>query len=155
MDLAALSAESPTLAGLFSGSASGAISFQARGATRSDLLASLECQGTAQVANPELRSIDLGTSLREGEFQSGSDEFARVSAAFSCARRMIEFQNLDLVRADTQIEGSGTVDFSRNLDMRLQVMPAPSGQPEPIHRLTGPLAAPQVTSATPPPHRSR
>jgi len=154
VDLATLSAESPGLAGLFSGLASGSFSFQTRGANRSDLLAALDCHGAARIADPVLLTVDLGASLHDGIYRAGSDQFADASAAFSCAQRTIEFQSLELVRADTAVEGSGTVDFSRNLDLRLQMAAGVVRRPA-VYRLTGSLASPQLGSAAASARRAR
>ena len=55
-----------------------------------------------------------------------------------------------------ELDGSGTVDFSRNLDFRLGVFSAAvtahnaraSDAPQEAYRLTGPLATPQIARAT-------
>jgi len=162
VDLAALSAGSPDLAGLFAGTASGEAVFHARGASRSDLLASLECRGTARVSGAGLRWLELEASLREVAPQPGTSAFSEATAAFACGQKEIAFQNLSLVGADDEIDGAGTVDFSRNLDFRLGVFPLDesgnvgpiSEAPEKTYRLTGPLAAPQITRLSPPPRRA-
>jgi hypothetical protein len=66
-------------------------------------------------------------------------------------------QNLNLATSgDTSANGTGTIDFSRNLDLRFQVR---SAQPESketagaTFRLTGPLAAPKVVLPPQPPLR--
>ncbi len=47
VDISSITDANPLLAGLFDGSASGKVSFRARGATRADLLGSLDCRGSA------------------------------------------------------------------------------------------------------------
>jgi hypothetical protein len=158
VDLSALSATSPELANLFAGTASGEASFHARGAGGSDLLASLECRGTAQVADAQLRSMNLLESLRSSVRRPGTSAFRQASAAFSCAAGKIQFQDLLLLSPDGRIDASGTIDFKRNLDMQVRVLPAGPAAPgagssnpaQAAYRLTGPLAAPTIGRAQPP-----
>ena len=157
LDLKAFTSGAPNLAGLFAGSASGEISIHARGASRADLIASLECQGTARVAGGELRAIDLAESLRLAAPQKGTSAFRDASGAFSCSDRKVQFKGLTLSGASADFAGAGSVDFSRNLDLRLQMLPPgeavphvskTSGTPEaasPIFHLGGSLAAPQIS----------
>jgi hypothetical protein len=161
VDLSALAAESPQLAGLFGGSASGEISFDARGATRADLVASLRCQGDARFIGAELRSINLAESLRQAARRPGTSAFREASSAFTCRDGKVQFQTLVLSGPAGEINGSGSVDFNRNLDFRLRLLTRPaadaraagvSGASEVTYRLSGPLASPQVAriSAAPP-----
>lgn len=165
VDLAALTAESPQLAGLLAGSASGAMSLDARGATRADLAASFMCQGNARVADAELRKINLADSLRQVVRRPGTSAFREASAAFSCRAGKVEFRSLVLSGASGEISGSGSADFSRNVDFRFGTLPkaaaeAPaldnSGAPEASYRVSGPLASPQVARLSMPrPRRAR
>jgi uncharacterized protein involved in outer membrane biogenesis len=157
VDLSALSAASPELANLFAGTASGEASFHARGAGGSDLLASLECRGTAQVTDAQLRSVNLLESLRSSVSRPGTSAFRQASTAFSCAAGRIRLQDLLLLSPNGRIDGSGTVDFKRNLDMQVRVLSAgpeePGGDSNPaqaVYRLTGPLATPSIAPAQPP-----
>ena len=155
VDLKAFTSAAPNLAGLFAGTASGEISFHARGASRADLLASLECQGTTRLAGAELRTLDLAESLREAALQKGSSAFREASAAFSCSNRKIQFKDLTMSSASADFAAAGSVDFSRNLDLRLQILPPGEGAPHvtktsvpsavaPALHLGGSLAAPQI-----------
>lgn len=165
VDLSALAAESPQLAGFFAGSASGEISIDARGATRADLVPSLTCHGNARIGGAELRNINLAESLRQAVRRPGTSAFREASAAFTCRGGKVEFQNLALSGAGGEISGSGSIDFSRNLDFLLRFLPttaaearvpAVSGAPEVTYRLSGPLASPQVARiSAPEPRRSR
>jgi hypothetical protein len=178
VDIPALIAATPSLAGLTAQSVAGQISFGASGATRADLVASLICQGKVRAAGPELLGSDLWKSLGDesqgaGSTRSpaasprntGSTRFSSGSATFSCSNRTIEFQSLRLNAAEdgattaSSIEGTGTVDFSRNLDLRFErqsdVRSAPPHPPATIH-VTGSLAAPKVEpTSTQPTRRSR
>jgi AsmA-like protein len=159
VDMPLFVAATPTLAGFTAESAAGQISFDARGATRADLLASLACQGSVRAAGPELLNSDLPKSLGGGSQGTGSIKFSSGSATFSCARSRIDIQSLTLLTgSDAAANGSGTVDFSRNLDLRFHTRSALAhGEDAPgtSFRLTGPLAAPRVVSAQPSPRRSR
>lgn len=156
VDLAAFTSAAPNLGNLFAGAASGQISLRARGANRDDLLASLECQGAGRVTGAETRSSVLPESLRALASPSANTPFREASATFTCSDRKIQFQELMLVGSSTELDGSGTVDFGRNLDFRLGVFSgAPAARnvrgtdaPLEVYRLTGPLASPQITRAT-------
>jgi hypothetical protein len=122
VDLSALTASTPGLADLFAGSASGNISINARGATQGDLLASLECRGAAQVSAAQLRGINLAESLRQEVRRSGTSTFRQAFAAFTCGGRRIQFRDFQLVGSNSEMRGIGSVDFSRNTDLRLRVL---------------------------------
>ncbi len=162
VDLSALSANWPGLADLFAGSASGAASFQTQGATREALANSLACRGTARVNAPQLRNIDLAKSLREAARRPGVSVFREASATFSCAAGKLQFRNLLLSAPAESIDASGIIDFRRNLDLRLQLLPpdagpSPATAATPISQLTGSLDAPQIKRLLPsaPNRRSR
>ena len=74
-DLSPLLAASPNLSTLTADSASGVASFETRGATRSDLLSALTCDGKASVNDLGLSSIDLLGSIRLAQSKSGASEF--------------------------------------------------------------------------------
>jgi hypothetical protein len=141
VDLNALTAASPSIAGIFAGLASGEISFHARGASRTDLLASLECLGRARVAGAGFRTINLAESLREAGPRPGTSTFRDASAAFSCANRKILFRDLALSGAAADIDGAGSVDFSRNLDFRLRILPVGEGAPHVTKTSAAPAAS--------------
>jgi hypothetical protein len=155
VDLSELSAASLELANLFDGSASGDMSFSARGATRADLLASLECQGQLDVDSPELHGIDLVASLRASTITPGASHFSDASASFACSAKTIHVRDLSLTAPGPDVAGSGTVDFSRNLDFRLALVSSSSKSDEPTHRLTGSLASPKIARIAPLSRRSR
>jgi hypothetical protein len=148
------------LSGLFAGSASGDFSFAAHGATRPDLLASLECQGEAEIRGPQIENVNLLASLQNGTLLSGKSLFADASAAFSCKNGKIAFQNLSLVGSDGEIDGKGTVDFSRTMSLQLQVKPAiaegitvpgvdAADESGKSYQLTGRLESPQLAPLSP------
>ncbi len=149
VDISALAAAIPALAGFTAESAAGHLSFAARGANRTDLLTSLTCQGSAKADGPELVNLDLSKVLGGRSQSSGSTRFQDGVATFACAQRKIEIQSLGLAtNGDTSISASGTIDFGRNLDLRF------SGPDGPFH-LTGSLAAPKAALPQAQVHRSR
>ena len=155
VDLAALAAASPGLANRFDGSAAGKISFTASGATRADLLASLGCQGQADFASPAIRGIDLVSSLHASAVIPGVSRFSTASASFACSSRTIQVQNFSLAAPGPDVVGSGTIAFSRDLDLRLHfVSPAPRPA-EPTYRITGSLTSPKIARIAPATRRSR
>ena len=148
VDLLALSADSPNLAKLFSGTASGELLLNARGADKSDMLASLTCKGKARVGDVEFRGLNLAESLQASAATPGTSSFRQASTIFTCADHEIKFQGLLLQNPSTEIEGFGSLDFSRNLDLRLRVLPSEAEErstPASDYRLTGPLSSPQLS----------
>lgn len=166
VDLQALSADFPSLAGGFTGTASAKIRFVMRGASRSDLAGSLECGGTAaasglSVANIALPAATNGAASPQVD-DPGPTLFPEASAAFSCANGRIELRDLTLSGSEGDWNGTGFVDFARNLDLRLRpasrsgaetrsVKMAADDQVEPRtdlqeteYRITGTLANPRV-----------
>jgi hypothetical protein len=150
IDAAALVATTPALAGITAKSADGQISITATGANRSAIGASLTCQGTARAISPKLMNIDLVNPQGSGSPGANSTPFNSAEASFSCANRKIDFQKLSLgLGIDLSATGSGTVDFSRNLDLRLQTHRGGSPNEDAADgslRLAGTLADPQVTT---------
>jgi AsmA-like C-terminal region len=159
VDAAALAAATPALAGVTAKLAGGQISITASGANRSDIFTSLACQGTARAISPRLLNVDLLNPEGSASPGAKSTQFTVADAAFSCAARKIDFQNLSLgLSLEVEATGSGTIDFSRNLDLRLQTHHGGSLNEDAATdslRLTGTLAAPKVTSIPALTRRSR
>jgi hypothetical protein len=154
VDLSALSADSPTFENVFAGAASGDFTLHARGASKSDLLASLACKGKARISDAEFRNLSLTDSMREGADRRGISSFNQVSAAFTCVDREIRFPELLLLTPLGEISGVGNMDFAHTLDFRLHAVPGTpaehgtrgaEGAPQPIYQLTGPVSSPQLT----------
>jgi AsmA-like C-terminal region/AsmA family len=120
VDLAALIAASPSLATLFSGSASGDIALNFTGTTQSKMVSSLQCAGTAHLGDPEIRGVNLAETLRAAALRTGTSTFRDGEAAFTCAEEKVNFQNLSLSGATQGIQGSGSVNFDRTLVMQLR-----------------------------------
>jgi hypothetical protein len=162
VDLAALSADSPTFENVFAGAASGELALHARGADKSDLLASLACRGKARVIDAEFRNLSLTDSFREGASRPGVSSFNQVSAAFTCGDREIKFPELLLLTSSGEIHAVGTLDSAHTLDFRLRAAsgplaerasPATEAASQPTYQLTGPLSSPQLTRLpSPSPH---
>jgi AsmA-like protein len=151
VDLAALTAAAPSLADLFAGSAAGNLSLDTRGTNRDDLLAALTCRGSAILSRVQLRGIDLAEPIRAGAVRPGSSNFLEGASKFTCAGRTINFKTLEFGNTETGVDISGTVDFNRNLDLRIAPVHPSYESKEPAYRLTGPLGAPQISGATQPP----
>jgi AsmA family len=150
VNASALAAAAPALTDLRGDAADGQISIDASGATRSDLIASLACRGTLHVTGLELLSIDLQRPLATPDRVAHPTVFPAASAAFRCAHRTIELQNLSLASPPGRlIDGSGTVSFSRDLDIRLQNLSSPDARPGATYQLTGTLSAPQIRRLQP------
>ena len=157
VDLAALTSAFPTLADLFSGSASGEFALDSGGGTRADLVSSVECRGNARITDAKLQHINLLDSMHEAEPRSGSSEFSVANAVFACGNGKIIFQRLRFTGAAQDIAASGSVDFSRNLNMQLRVLPAagaigtsrPSTAAGQLFELTGPIRSPNIQPVNP------
>lgn len=160
VNLSSLASASPNLAKLLSGSASGEIWLEAHGASRAGLMGSLTCQGRARLANAELRKLDVSMPLGDSAGNETS-LFPDGSATFSCAESKVEFQKLDLLSGTAGwIQGTGSVDFNRNVNFILRAsstLPDNPDQPLAVFHVGGSLAAPQVSlvPAAVPPRRSR
>ncbi|MFZ3218261.1 MAG: AsmA family protein [Candidatus Acidiferrales bacterium] len=161
VDLAALSSAFPALADLFAGSASGEFLLDSSGATRADLLSSLACQGNARITDAKLENISLSESIREALRRPGTSVFPAASAVFACDDGKVIFRRLRLQGATQEFDASGSVDFSRNLDLQLRSLPGansnndvPAAAPELFH-LTGVLRAPEFQLINPPASRPR
>jgi hypothetical protein len=160
VDLSALSGASDAISGRFGGLASGEAIFRAHGASRTDLLASIECRGTMEARGVELRMIDLTASLHSELRRPGTSRFPRASTSFSCEKGGLHFQDLVLSGAETEIDGEGTLDPNRAIDFQLQTTSdgpeavqtaaesddaSPAGPDKRLYRLSGSLSAPEVT----------
>ena len=146
VDLSGLTAAIPSLAGQFDGSASGEITLASHGGTRSDLVAALACDGTAHIANAQLKQINLDASLRQGDLRTGPEVFRDASAEFTCSDGAIDVRRLIFMGANGRIEGDGSIDFSRALDFTFTNSAAPNAS----YQLTGTLASPSLAKASKP-----
>ncbi len=161
VDLHSLAPEFLSLANVFAGSASAKISFDAHGANRSDLLASLECRGTVRVSGASIKGISLPESASAASIEPETTTFPDASAAFTCGEGKVQFQDLLLRGVAADWDGVGSVDYSRNLDLRLRLVSdgfdAPgiaktAGPAEDEYRITGTLRSPQIQKIAAPVH---
>jgi uncharacterized protein involved in outer membrane biogenesis len=154
IDLYALTAAAPSLADHFAGLASGKISIAAHGATRADLVSSVQCRGNAQISGAELMTISLTDSFADATFRPGKSAFRDASAAFTCAAAKIVFQHLALSSPTSEIAADGSIDFARNLDFRFtthpdSTVPRPTRTPDlhsNVFHLTGNLSDPEIAA---------
>ena len=153
VDVHSLAAQFPSLANVFAGSASAKVSFDAHGANRSDLLASFECRGTAGVSGASIKGISLPESASAASTEPEITAFRHASAAFTCGEGKVQFQDLLLRGAASDWDGVGSVDYSRNLDLRLHLISSGSDGPriaktggpaDDEYRITGTLRSPQI-----------
>lgn len=147
VDLSDLVASMPSLTGQFDGLASGEITFASHGGTRSDLVAALACDGTAHVANAQLKQINLDQSLRQGELRTGGETFREANAEFTCLDSSIDFRRLTFATPTGRLDATGSVDFSRGLDLTFVNTAAPATA---NYQLTGTLASPSIAKAPKP-----
>jgi hypothetical protein len=141
VNLAALCAATLTMRSLFSGTASGELSLTTQGAAREDLLQTLDGQGTFEVRDAQYRGLDLVDSATAGAARRGVSNFRTATAQLRIAAQKLEFEELLLNGTSARWEAEGSLDFARQLDLRLLYIASP---PDASFHLTGPLAAPQL-----------
>lgn len=155
VDGASLVAATPALAGVTAKTLSGQLSIRASGANRGDLISSVTCQGSATAGTVRVLNIEPPAAGSRGV----PTEFPLADASFSCAQRRIVFQRLGLTTGvGTSEVGTGSIDFSRNLDLRFQSHSDLVGglvPPPPSFSLIGTLAAPRAVRTPPPAQRPR
>ena len=162
VDLASLTAPFPTLDNAFDGDATGALTFDFHGADRADLISSMECRGNARVTDPQIKSLNLGESLRQGELAPGTSSFAgaatELPAATAKSRSRIGSRQsgrgdhrLRLRRTSpaTSICACGASAGPAN-DAPLQITPLRGNGTYP---LTGPLESPAIAPVRASPNR--
>jgi hypothetical protein len=146
VDLGDLSAVAPSLANQFDGAATGEITLESRGASRSDLAAALSCDGTARVTPLQLKNLNLDQTFRQAELRAAPENFHEATAAFTCTDSTIDFSRLTLSNPAERLDATGSVDFSRQLDMTFKSTATPGAE----FQLTGPLASPSVKKVAEP-----
>jgi hypothetical protein len=163
VDLSDLTDDFPSLANLFTGSASAHVQAVMHGAARADLIASLECRGNARANSAALAGLSLvpNESAAANDAAPAPAPFRAVSAAFACGKGRIDFERLSLSSPPAAWEGSGSVDYSRNLDLRLRSTDSTSQAPRPLkrarsqaapaveYRITGTISSPDIARLAP------
>jgi hypothetical protein len=152
LNLATLTAGSPTLARTFAGLASGDLAMTLTGIGRDALFASLECDGTAEIQNPSVEGFDLIGSLRTEGRVPGTTSFSRAPGAFKCRNGRIEISQARLTGPGGMLSLAGSVDPARNVDFRVRWMntgaekgEAESGDAVRVYQIEGPLLAPRIS----------
>jgi AsmA-like C-terminal region len=153
LNIASLTAGSPTLARNFGGTADGYLELRLGGAGREALFASLECDGTAEIQNATVEGFDLLGSLRGQKRAAGSTSFGHAAGAYKCGNNRIEISELRLRGTEGELRLSGTVDSTKNIDLRVSKFSAAnagdsddeSGDDPVNFEITGPLQAPRFS----------
>jgi uncharacterized protein involved in outer membrane biogenesis len=145
VNLAALTAATATLKNLFSGTAAGDLSLSTRGIGRENLLRALDAQGAFEFRDAQFRGLDLAESFRAGAARPGLSSFRSAFVRLNLTAGKFQLEELRLALPAAQWDAEGTVDFARQLDIRLHSVAPPS----PAFRLIGPLSAPQLVRSEP------
>lgn len=141
VNLAALTAATATLKNLFSGTAAGELSLSTRGIGRENLLRALDAQAALEFRDAQFRGLDLAESVRTNSVRPGASSFRAAFARLNITAEKFLLEEFRLTTSSSQWEAEGTVDFARQLDIRLRSA-APSAA---TFHLTGPLSAPQLS----------
>jgi hypothetical protein len=134
VDLASMTSASAPLAGRFAGLAAGELTFDARGIGREALAASLEGEGVLRVRNVAVRGLDLAPDLgptqrlpttgRAGDSEPLAEtRYSTAAATFHVADGRVRMNQVLLVGRDEQLELEGSVNFARQLDLRVRTLP--------------------------------
>jgi AsmA-like C-terminal region len=152
VNLGTLAETSTALEDKLSGIVSGEASFKAKGTGRDELIQSLQCRGEGEARKVEIRGLDLDGLLHGAIRYASKSSFGRVEAAFTCAAEGVHFSKLYLGGSGAEYGVSGSIDFARNVDWLVRVLPTAYGTeggvadpPDEEFRLTGPLFSPVIT----------
>jgi hypothetical protein len=141
---ALLASTSTALKGLRAEAIEGHASLDAKGATRDDLIASLICRGTASATGIGMPGFEkaFGAIAQSPSYS----QIQSASAAFTCARREIQFQKLSFMfTGGRAFTADGNVGFNRSIDLRLQESGESSNaRSAATFRITGDLTSPQI-----------
>ncbi len=140
VNLAALTLATATMKNLFSGTASSELSLTTHGIGKENLLPALEGQASFDFRDVQFRALDFAESVRAGATRSGTSSFRTVAAHVNIAAEKFQFEESRLSTPSAQFEFDGTVDFARQLDLRLRTA-APL---DATFQLTGPLSSPRI-----------
>ncbi len=171
VNLRRLASLSSALREKFSGQADGHLTVQARGLGREALLDSLRGSGAARIADAGIAWLDLQETVLRGEPVTGATRLLRSEGAFRLHGRRVELEDFRASDPRGEYRISGTVDFARQADLRIEWLGAPwlarAAAPEEAEtiapqpavtrrrvRLFGPLEALQVAGVAAEPSRS-
>lgn len=151
VDMSALLDALPQLSGIRAQDGSGRLSLDARGASREALVSSVECSGDVRATRVEVPDLDPQKLFGPSAGIVTQARFRDASAAFSCSNATIHIARLNLLAgASSSADGSGSIGFNRDIDVRLQVNTGRTGGPERIFHISGPLASSRVTQTVVP-----
>jgi uncharacterized protein involved in outer membrane biogenesis len=156
IDLAALTGGAQPGEAPVAGSATGEAEFSLQGTARSDFAQSLDCKGAVEIRDAEWRGVSLEDSLRTVKLAPGESQFSDAAGQFACANGAFTLSDFVFTNARGQLAASGTVDFSRRLDLQVAPLPpggAAGGPAAPSARanavlVTGSVNAPEFSRAT-------
>jgi AsmA-like C-terminal region/AsmA family len=126
VSLGQLAGAEPALAGRFAGMVSGDLRLAARGASREELVRSVEGRGQIALRDAEDRRLDWFASLAAGGERPGTTAFGSAFAAFHVAGGRIGLDDVRLDGSARQLELAGSISFSRGLDVRVRTLPLPA-----------------------------
>jgi uncharacterized protein involved in outer membrane biogenesis len=159
VDFGALAEGDHPEAAAFGGKASGEVEFSMQGTSRGDFADSLQCQGALDVRNAAWRGIALAESLQDAKTVAGDSAFSEASGKFACADGAVALTDIVLTGAHGEIDGSGRVDFARNLDLQMRGVRGEPGAVGPVEdasglaeksaSVTGTLDAPEISHPAP------
>jgi hypothetical protein len=136
-------AQTVSLPGRVHGRASGELQLSARGSDRAAIAASLQGEGLLRAREASLGQFELtpaSTTVVFGPSPGIESRPFALTASFQVGAGRLRLERFLLVRPGEQTEVSGTVDFARQLDLRVQSSPlSPRSISTPLdnRRLTG------------------
>jgi uncharacterized protein involved in outer membrane biogenesis len=156
VDLSELAAavSPPGHPGRFAGVASGELKLEAHGIGREALATSLEGQGLVRARRVFFGGLELrpAADVAGGHESQVETHFYGATARLQIADRRVHLEQLALVRPDEHLEVTGSVDFARRLDLRVQDLSRPLaaahsvlGDADEVWVVGGTLEAPRVT----------
>ncbi|HTZ76083.1 MAG TPA: AsmA-like C-terminal region-containing protein [Candidatus Aquilonibacter sp.] len=152
VDLAAFSGGTEASTGRFEGAASGEADFSMLGTARSDFAESLACKGALDIRNAAWRGINLIDSVQAAALTPGESTFGEASAQFSCLNGVLMLRDVVLANAHTELDASGTIDFTRQLALQLRIAKAATAEAAAASRdaviVTGTLSTPEFSKVT-------
>jgi uncharacterized protein involved in outer membrane biogenesis len=142
VNLASLAALAISARQCCAGTAAGRLELDAAGWNRDALLASLAGTGRAQVRSGALLTFDLAATLQAATLRPGRTAVREASGEFIFSRGRVLFDRLSLDLPAGAVEGQGSASYRGELDLACS---SHAGVSNGV-RITGTLAAPQVTA---------
>jgi hypothetical protein len=152
IDVAALSTDAQADTARFAGTASGETEFSMQGTARSDFAQSLACKGAVDIRNAAWRGVSLIDSVQAATLTPGDSAFSQASSQFSCANGVLTLKDIVLASPHTELNASGTIDFTRQLALQMRIAKATGAEAAPASRdaviITGTLSTPEFSKVT-------